>query len=49
MVAGRAIGFSVISLKDGPLAITLSWQERILENDCMEEMGIYLNWRLLML
>jgi hypothetical protein len=24
MVAGRAIGFSVISLKDGPLAITLS-------------------------
>jgi hypothetical protein len=30
MVAGPAIGFSVISLKGGPLAITLSWQERIL-------------------
>jgi hypothetical protein len=49
MVAGPAIGFTVISLKEGPFAITLSWQKRILENEFREGMGIYLNRRLLIL
>jgi hypothetical protein len=49
IVAGPAIGFSVISLKEGPLAITLNWQEGLSENEFMEKMGIYLNRRLLIL
>jgi hypothetical protein len=47
MVAGSAIGCSVISIKSKPLVVSLHWQKDIVGDDFMHQMGGYIEQRLL--
>lgn len=47
MVAGPAFGCSVISTFDGPLVLSLTWQEGVLEEGFVGEMRAFLEARLL--
>jgi hypothetical protein len=49
MVAGPALGCSVISIKGKSLVVSLHWQEGILEESFVEQMISYLERRLLSL
>jgi hypothetical protein len=47
MVAGPAFGCSVISTLDGPLVLSLTWQEGVLEEEFVREMKAFLEVKLL--
>jgi len=47
MVAGPAFGCSVISTTDGPLVLSLTWQEGVLEEEFVRGMKAFLEARLL--
>ncbi|KAH8815028.1 alcohol acetyltransferase [Xylogone sp. PMI_703] len=49
MVVGPAIGLSVVSLRDGPLVVSIGWQEGSLEEGFVTNMTSFLKERLLSL
>ena len=47
MAVGPAFGCSVVTVKNGDMNLCLHWQEGILEDEMMRDLGKYLERRLL--